>query len=168
MPNRQRTMRSFYTAAGARVPSMPAPHPAQVAAPAQTAPRPSYADELRQTTAREPGTRRSVQRRMPEARARRPQPHRKIGAATFTMHRRRGVWRPSKTHCEVSLPATTPTGGARMQRHTSLTPRTTTGPAVLLSTTPTSLCSGRAPLSSTLPRVSASRWWTWSDVRDVQ
>ena len=38
---------------------------------------------------------------MPEAGARRPQPHRKIGATTLPMYRRRGVWRPSKTHCAL-------------------------------------------------------------------
>ena len=66
-----------------------------------------------------PGTRRSAQRRMPEAGARRPQPHRKISATTLPMYRRRGVKRPSKTHCEVSLPITTPTGGARISHAAS-------------------------------------------------
>ena len=43
MPNLQRTMRSFYAAAGARVPTVPASLPAHAAAPAQTAPRLSCA-----------------------------------------------------------------------------------------------------------------------------
>ena len=47
MPNRQRKVHSFYTAAGARVPADPAPPRAQAAAPAQPAPRPSCAGEPR-------------------------------------------------------------------------------------------------------------------------
>ena len=45
MPNRQRTMHRFYTAAGARVPPVPAPLPTQATAPAPTAPGPSHMDE---------------------------------------------------------------------------------------------------------------------------
>ena len=53
MPNRQRTMHSFYTAAGARVPAVPASPPAQAAAPAQPAPRLRCTRELRQTAPRD-------------------------------------------------------------------------------------------------------------------
>ena len=53
MPNRQRTMHSFYTAAGVRVTTDPASPPAQAAAPAQPAPRLSCAGELRQTASRD-------------------------------------------------------------------------------------------------------------------
>ena len=49
LPNRQRTMRSFYTAAGARVPTVPASLPAQAAAPVQPAPRPSSTEESSRT-----------------------------------------------------------------------------------------------------------------------
>ena len=51
MPNRQRTMRSFYTAPGVRVPTVPAPMPAQATAPAPTAPGRSHADEIGRTIA---------------------------------------------------------------------------------------------------------------------
>lgn len=51
MPNRQRTMHSFYTAAGARVPSVSAPLPAQAAAPSAMAPGRSHADTLERTSA---------------------------------------------------------------------------------------------------------------------
>ena len=51
MPNRQRTMHSFYTAPGARVPTVPAPLPAQVTAPAPTALGRSHADEPGRTIA---------------------------------------------------------------------------------------------------------------------
>ena len=53
-------------------------------------------------------------------------------------------------------PATTLTDGARTRRHTSVTPRTTTGPAVLLSTTLTMLSFGEMSRKSTPPPVSAS------------
>ena len=49
MPNRQRTMHSFYTAAGAWVLAVPASPPAQAAVPTQPAPRLSCVGELRQT-----------------------------------------------------------------------------------------------------------------------
>ena len=51
MPNRQRTMPSFYTAPGARVPTVTAPLPAQATAPAATAPGRSHADEPGLTSA---------------------------------------------------------------------------------------------------------------------
>ena len=51
MPNRQRTTQRFYTAAGARVPAVPAPMPTQATAPAPTAPGPSRAGELGRTIA---------------------------------------------------------------------------------------------------------------------
>ena len=51
MPNRQRTTQRFYTAAGARVPAVPAPMSTQATAPAPTAPGPSRAGELGRTIA---------------------------------------------------------------------------------------------------------------------
>ena len=60
MPNRQRTMRSFCTVAGARVPADPASPPTQATAPAQPAPRLSCADEPRQTDPRNATQRQSV------------------------------------------------------------------------------------------------------------
>ena len=53
MPHRQRTIHSFHTAAGARVPTVPASLPAQAAAPAQTAPRPSSMGEPSQAAPRD-------------------------------------------------------------------------------------------------------------------
>ena len=49
MPNRQRTMHSFYTATGAWLPADPAPSPAQATGLARPAPRPSRAGEPRRT-----------------------------------------------------------------------------------------------------------------------
>ena len=82
MPNRQRTMHIFHTAAGARVPT-PRHHCRLRRQPRRKrrrdqAPRESLTRPL-------PGTRRSARRRMTEAGARRPQPHRKIGATTLLM-----------------------------------------------------------------------------------
>ena len=51
MPNRQRTMHSFHTAAGTWVPSVPAPFSAQAAAPAATAPNPGHANESERNSA---------------------------------------------------------------------------------------------------------------------
>ena len=158
MPNRQRTMCSFYTAPGTRVPTVPAPLPAQVTAPAPTALGRSHADEPGRTAGPSLMTRRSTQRRVPQARARRPQPRHNTGATTSPTYRRRGEWRPSRTHCVVSSPVMTPTGGALTQRRTSATRRRTTGPVVLSSITPTSLCSGKTQLSSTPLRVNECHW----------
>ena len=47
--SRSGTMQSFYTAAGARVPTVPASLPAQAAAPVQPAPRPSVTEESSRT-----------------------------------------------------------------------------------------------------------------------
>ena len=54
MPNRQRTMHSFHTAAGARAPSVPAPLPAPAAAPEATALDRSHADRPERTGADTP------------------------------------------------------------------------------------------------------------------
>ena len=61
MPNRQRTMHSFYTTAGARLPADPAPSPAQVTGLARPAPRPSRAGEPARTDPR------SATKRRPES-----------------------------------------------------------------------------------------------------
>ena len=104
-------------------------------------------------------TRRSMERRVPLARERRPQPRHKTGATTFPTYQRRGEWRLiSRTHCVESSPVTTPTGGAPTRRRSSATGRRTTGPVVLSSTSPTSLCSGKTPLSNTPPNVDEHHW----------
>ena len=54
MPNRQRTMHSFFTAAGARAPSAPAPLPTQAAASEAAAPDQSRAGGFEQTGAEVP------------------------------------------------------------------------------------------------------------------
>ena len=72
MPNRQRTMCSFYTAAGERVPTAPASLPAQAAAPVQAAPRPSSAGEPRQATPRGRARAPSGECRKPERGVRNP------------------------------------------------------------------------------------------------
>ena len=51
MPNRQRTMHCFYTAAGARVPPAPAPLPAKAAKPAARASNRSHADASKRISA---------------------------------------------------------------------------------------------------------------------
>ena len=57
-------MHSFYTAAGARVPTVPVSLPAQAAAPVQPAPRPSFTEERSRVAGPLPGTQRRVQRRV--------------------------------------------------------------------------------------------------------
>ena len=49
MPNRQRTMHSFYTATGARLPADPAPPPPQATKPERPAAGPNRVDEPRRT-----------------------------------------------------------------------------------------------------------------------
>ena len=60
MPNRQRTMRSFYTATGARLPVSSAPLPLQANEPARPAEERSYGDWLWQTAIEAAAQRRRV------------------------------------------------------------------------------------------------------------
>ena len=72
MPNRQRTMHSFHTAAGARVPSAPAPLPAQAAAPEAAAPDQSRADGFERTGAEVPTQHAGARAASQSVRRRRP------------------------------------------------------------------------------------------------
>ena len=129
---------------------------AQATVPAQPATRLSCAAEPRQTDPRNATQRQSVSGVSGSG-----------ATATLPRERRRniadvpapwGVAPQQDAPCGVmaSSPATTSTEDARMRRHTSATPRTITGPVVLLSTTLMLLWSGKKPPRNTLPRVSAS------------
>ena len=156
MPNRQRTMCSFYTPPGARVPTVPAPMPTQVTTPAPTAPRPSRADELGRTITDDTEQHLAVSAASQSA-ATETLWHKTVAKVLLTC-RRHGEWRLSRTHCVESSPATTPTEGAPTRRRTSAPRRRTTGPVVSSSISPTSLRSGKTPLSSTPPRVNERHW----------
>ena len=149
----------------------PASLPAQAAAPVQPALRPSSTGESSRTApvsaAQSPAA--SGERREPE------RGDRNLTARSATQHFRRAdavgcgapARRTARRHYMLRLRRELLVCSATQD--TSATPRTTTGPAALPSITLMSLCSGKkTPLSSTLPRVSASHWWAWSDVRDVQ
>ena len=165
MPNRQRTMHSFYMATGARLPASPAPLPPQADEPERVAEEQSCDDWLRRAAIEAAAQR----QRIADARD---------GGAVATLphERRHDITRvpapwgvsPQQDALRGSSPVTTPTDAARTRRHTSVTRRTTTGPAALLSTTLTMLSSGEMSRKSTPQPESGSHLWTWSDARGAQ
>ena len=155
MPNRQRTMHSFYTAPGARVQTVPAPMPAQATAPEPTAPGPSRADELGRTITDD------------------TEQH----AAASAANQSAATATPAQDRCHNLAGVPTPWGVAPLRNalrgvitcHDSdgrcsyaashkCHSAAITGLVVLSSITPTSLCSGKTPLSSTPPRVDEHHW----------
>ena len=99
MPNRQRTPRSFFTAAGARAPSAPAPLPAPAAASEATAPDQNSADGSEQTDVLR--FRCSMRARVPQAGMRRQRLRHVAVVATSAKCRCRGERNRSRTHCAV-------------------------------------------------------------------
>ena len=102
--------------------------------------------------------RRSMQLRVPRVGVRRLQLWPVTAATTLTTYQSPWGATPQQELCEVPSRVTTLAGGAPTRRRTSATRRRTTGRVALLSITPTSLCSGKAPSNSTLPRANGCRW----------
>ena len=142
MPNRQRTIYSFHTAAGARVPSAPAPLPAQAAAPSATAPNAGHAIEPEQN-----GADATTQHAGASA------PSRSTATATLARDRRHNIddvpapWgvTPQQDALRGAIMCHDSDGRCPYSASHKCHSAATTGYVALLSITPTSLCSGKTP-----------------------